>query len=290
MIHKKLTDLNRRLIVSTISVCIIGILMSFSHHTAVQILLVLVMAGVVGVGVWEYGQIARAKSFDPALKAMILVAVCELFAFFAAHKKVVFSEMPSIVLIIGAIAFFLVHFKKQQEALAHIAIEFFGVCYIAVPLGFMLAIIYPISSSGQAWDGRWWLVYLIVVTKIADMGAYFIGRLWGKRKLAPVLSPKKTIEGAIAGFICSVLMSIVMGLLGSQWAPDLFSLPLLEAVSLGMCIGIIGQVGDLAESLLKRDASIKDSNTLPGLGGILDMVDSLLLTAPIVYFYLRIQG
>ena len=69
--------------------------------------------------------------------------------------------------------------------------------------------------------------------------------------------------------------------------PEFFQLPILAAVFLGSCIGIVGQIGDLAESLLKRDAEIKDSNALPGLGGVLDMVDSLLLTAPVVYFYLQ---
>jgi phosphatidate cytidylyltransferase len=136
-------------------------------------------------------------------------------------------------------------------------------------------------------DGRWWLVYLLVVTKITDIGAYFIGRLWGKRRLAPVLSPKKTIEGAFGGFICAILGSLAMVYIGQEFAGKSFPLHPSDALWLGIVIGIFGQIGDLAESLLKRDAAAKDSNTLPGLGGILDMLDSLIFTAPIVYFYLR---
>jgi phosphatidate cytidylyltransferase len=92
----------------------------------------------------------------------------------------------------------------------------------------------------------------------------------------------------VAGFIAAVLMSVFLSVLGSALSPNYFHLPLTEALLLGACIGALSQVGDLAESLLKRDAVVKDSNRLPGVGGVLDMVDSLLLTAPIVYFYLKI--
>ena len=218
---------------------------------------------------------------------MVIVAVCEVVAFFLAHKMMVFSQLPEIVLAVGAAFFFLVHFKETTDAILHVAVEFFGICYVAVPLSFMLAILYPISSSGISWDGRVWLVYLILVTKVTDVGAYFVGRLWGKTPLAPILSPKKTVEGAVAGLICAVGCSVLFSVAGAEFFPSFFHLPVLGAVFLGLCIGVVGQIGDLAESLLKRDAAIKDSNALPGLGGVLDMVDSLLLTTPVVYFYLQ---
>ncbi len=284
---KKLTDLHKRLTVSLIVVAVLAGLMIFSDYFPVKTILVLFVAALAGIGVWEYASLAKAKQLRPAVNAMVVVAVCEVFAFFAAHKLIVFSQMPAIVLCVGALAFFLLHFKDVSDAVLHVAVEFFGVCYVAVPLSFMLAILYPISSGGESWDGRWWLVYLIFVTKITDVAAYFVGRLWGKVKLAPLLSPKKTVEGAIAGFIGAVLCSILMSYLIDS---PLFHLPMTSAVILGMCIGLVGEVGDLAESLLKRDAVVKDSNDLPGLGGILDMVDSLLLTAPIVYFYLKVTG
>lgn len=290
MTSKNLGDLSKRLVVSSTLVLIIGVLIAFSYHVVVKTILVFCVAAVAGIGVWEYGQFARAKDLRPAVRAMIFVAVCEVFAFFSAHKLIVFSQLPAIVLALGAVAFFLVHFKDTSDALAHVAVEFFGVCYVAVPLSFMLAILYPISSTGQSWDGRWWFVYLILVTKITDVAAYFVGRIWGKKKLAPFLSPKKTVEGAIAGFFAAVLFSVLIGLFGNMMGSSLFHLPLMASIILGMCIGIAGQVGDLAESLLKRDAVVKDSNALPGLGGILDMVDSILLTAPIVYFYLKLQS
>lgn len=290
MISKNLGDLSKRLVVSSIVALAIGVLIVFSHLVLVKTILVLCVAGFAGIGVWEYAQFAKAKDLHPAVKTMIIVAACEVFAFFSAHKLIVFSQLPAIVLAVGAVVFFLVHFKDTSDALVHVAVEFFGVCYVAVPLSFMLAILYPISASGHSWDGRWWFVYLILVTKITDIAAYFVGRIWGKRKLAPFLSPKKTIEGAVAGFFSAILLSVLMGWLGDIMGSHLFHLPFMASVILGACVGLAGQVGDLAESLLKRDAVVKDSNALPGLGGILDMVDSILLTAPIVYFYLKLQS
>lgn len=290
MTGKNLTDLHKRLVVSSIAIAILAVLMIFSDHFIVKTILVLCVAAFAGIGVWEYAQFAKAKQLHPAMKAMIIVAICEVFAFFAAHKLIVFSQMPAIVLSVGALVFFLLHFKDVSNALVHVAVEFFGVCYVSVPLSFMLAILYPMSSTGMSWDGRWWLVYLILVTKITDVAAYFVGRLWGKVRLAPSLSPKKTVEGAIAGFVCAVICSVFMSFIGSLIDSPLFHLPMISAIILGMCIGLAGEIGDLAESLLKRDADVKDSNDLPGLGGILDMVDSLLLTAPIVYFYLKLNS
>ncbi len=273
---------------SSMTLAVVTTLLAFYTYLPITIVLVLSVGGLVGIGVWEYARLAKAKSFCPSVKAMILIAMAEVFAFFAAHKHVVIPEFPAIVLVLGAILFFILHFKGTSDALANVAIEFFGVCYVSVPLSCFLGILYPLTSSGFDQDGRWWLVYLIFVTKITDVAAYFVGKIWGKRKLAPVLSPKKTVEGAIAGFISAVGASVAMSCLGKALAPMSFNLPLMQAIFLGVFVGVLAQLGDLAESLLKRDAVVKDSNTLPGLGGVLDMVDSLLLTAPIVYFYLKI--
>lgn len=289
MISKQLPDLQKRLFVSSIVIGTLLLLLIFSDRMLAKTILVLMVGLLAGVGVWEYGQFARAKELRPAVKTMVVVAVCEVFACFSAHKLMVFSQLPAIVLALGAVAFFLLHFRDTKDALVHVAVEFFSVCYVAVPLSFMLAILYPISHTGVSWDGRWWLLYLIVVTKITDVGAYFVGRLFGKRPLAPSLSPKKTIEGAVAGFGSAVLFSLLFSGVSAIFSSDLFILPSQASLVLGACMGIAGQMGDLAESLLKRDAVMKDSNSLPGLGGVLDMVDSLLWTAPILYFYLKLQ-
>jgi phosphatidate cytidylyltransferase len=262
------------------------LLIVFSANPVVSVIVVGSVVAMAAVGVWEYARLARTKGVKPAVALMGIVAACVVLAFFIAHKWIHSQELPVFVFAIGVGLFFLNRFRRSEEALLNVAVDFFGVAYVAVPLSYMLAILYPIGPNPVI-DGRWWLFYLIAVTKITDVGAYFIGRLWGKAALAPVLSPKKTVEGAVGGLLCTIGASLVMAYVGKVFASGGFSLSYIDALWLGLLIGVFGQLGDLAESLLKRDAEVKDSNKIPGLGGILDMIDSLIFTAPIVYFYLR---
>jgi len=122
---------------------------------------------------------------------------------------------------------------------------------------------------------------LLLMTKLGDIGAYIVGMTLGKTPLLPKISPKKTIEGAIGGLFFSILGAIV----SKHWLGASY----LHAVSLGLFLGVLGQLGDLSESLIKRDCGVKDSGTvLPGMGGFLDEMDSLLFTAPVFYFYLSL--
>jgi len=117
---------------------------------------------------------------------------------------------------------------------------------------------------------------------LTDTGAYYVGRSFGRRKLAPLISPGKTVEGAIGGFIFAVITGPLCRLV---FFPEI---NLLQSVLLGAAIGIVGQIGDLAESLLKRAAEVKDSGALlPGHGGMLDRIDSILFCAPVLYYYTR---
>lgn len=284
---QRMADLNRRLLESIFIAAFVGFLLTFSFNKWVGMILVLAVALVAVIGVWEYIQLAVAKGLKPAARLMMGIAFCEVIVFSFSQKLQNSSLLPIAILIIGVIGFFICHFKDSTKALIHIAVEFFGVCYVALPLCFMLGILYPITSHAVPQDGRWWLGYLIVVTKITDVGAYFVGRLWGHHKLAPILSPKKTVEGAIAGFIAATLTSMLICYVGKTYSYGMFDLSFVDSIWLGMLIGVIGQIGDLSESLLKRDAFVKDSNALPGIGGVLDLLDSLLFTAPIVYLFLR---
>jgi len=286
MERQKISDLPRRLLTSTIVIGCAGGLIAFSPLFWVSLLILLFVAALAGIGVWEYVQLAQAKDLQPSSRLMIGLAVIVVIAFFFARQFPSLEQLPVIFLFVGVVIFFLAHFKHSYKALPQVAVELFGVCYVAIPLCFMLGILYPIAKGSSPQDGRWWLMYLIAVTKITDVGAYFVGKLWGRHKLAPFLSPKKTVEGAVAGFCCAVAASFFMYVVGKKWLAGSFSLSFPQALWMGMLIGILGQIGDLAESLLKRDAFVKDSNRLPGLGGILDMLDSLLLTAPVVYFFL----
>lgn len=124
---------------------------------------------------------------------------------------------------------------------------------------------------------------LFVSVWVCDTTAYFVGRTTGKHKLAPVVSPKKTWEGFVAGFVGATV--VVLATRAS--APDMFSAP--RAASVALCIGIFGQLSDLAESLVKRAVGAKDSGgLLPGHGGIMDRFDSYILAAPAVYYCLTL--
>lgn len=289
MKFKRLPDLNKRLVASLFIAAIFTFLIAFSRHPWVGMLMVLGAALLAVVGIWEYVQLVLAKDLKPASKLMMGLAFCEVIVFCFAQKNPSFGLLPLTVLLIGVVGFFIYHFRESEHALLNIAVEFFGVCYVAFPIAFMLGVLYPQTNHPIGQDGRWWLGYLVAVTKMTDMGGYFVGKLWGKHKLAPVLSPKKTIEGAIAGFFSAVGTSMLIYLIGKHFSHGMFDLAFADSIWLGMLIGVMGQVGDLAESLLKRDAVVKDSNALPGIGGVLDLLDSLLLTAPIVYLFLRMR-
>jgi phosphatidate cytidylyltransferase len=129
--------------------------------------------------------------------------------------------------------------------------------------------------------GGYTIISVLATIWICDTAAYHIGSIAGKHKLFPRVSPNKSWEGAIAGFIAAIASAVAAKYLVLGY------LPISGAVIIGVIVGVIGQLGDLAESLLKRDAGVKDSSTLlPGHGGIFDRFDSLLLVAPCVYLYI----
>ena len=137
-----------------------------------------------------------------------------------------------------------------------------------------------------AWHGTALLFAPVLITWVSDTCAYFAGRRWGRRKLIPKVSPGKTVEGSIGALIGSVLAAAAYAVLLSRFPT--YRISMAEAVAFGLLISVAAQVGDLAESLLKRDAGFKDSGTLlPGHGGALDRFDSLLFTLPIAYAFFR---
>lgn len=284
---KSMAEINQRIIVAVFAITVVAALIFLSYIPIVNWLLVLTAAALAGVGMWEYAQLAKAKGLQPASALMIIVAVSEVIAFYISLTYPQLSKLALLIIVLGLVSFFVFHFQNITNALLHVAVELFGVCYLALPFSFMLVILHPFSHQSHIQDGRWWLFYLIVVTKITDIGGYFIGKMFGRHPLAPHLSPKKTIEGAIGGLLSAIFLSVAMSVLSKTFSISSFHLDIFDAVWMGLVIGILAQVGDLAESLLKRDAVVKDSNKLPGIGGILDMVDSLIFTSPVVYFFIR---
>ncbi len=169
---------------------------------------------------------------------------------------------------------FIRQFMRENtfEALSGLATTLFGLAYIAG----LLSYFFYIRTINER--GEWLLLFLILVTKMGDAGAYFAGNLIGRHALVPRISPRKTWEGFIGGLAASGITAVLaQGLLGSPIAP-------WRVLALGLVLGLFGQLGDLAESLIKRDCQVSDtSGLLPGLGGVLDVIDSLLFTAPLFY-------
>jgi phosphatidate cytidylyltransferase len=164
--------------------------------------------------------------------------------------------------------------RGERDALARTAAALFPALYLGLPIGAMIAL--------RALHGREALFLLLLTVMVSDTAQYYSGRAFGRRPLAPAISPKKTVEGAIGGF---VFAAAVMVGVGAWWLPDV---PTVLRAALGATLCALGIVGDLFESMLKRSAGVKDSSTLiPGHGGVLDRIDALLFAAPIYYVVLK---
>jgi len=170
--------------------------------------------------------------------------------------------------------------ENTFEALGGLATTLFGLAYIAA----LFSYLFYIRTRPHHEDGAWLVLFLILVTKMGDVGAYAIGNLLGRHTLIPRISPRKTIEGFVGAVLFSgVTAWLARPMLGTH---PIFGSPATPVLTLlvGLGLGVAGQLGDLAESLLKRDCQVKDTGTLlPGLGGMLDVIDSLLFTAPLFY-------
>jgi phosphatidate cytidylyltransferase len=227
----------------------------------------------------EYFRMLEAKGvrvfkFYGATATVIYVTTVFLNNYFPiANNGMEFLTM--VVLITGL--FILQAFEREPgRALGNISGVLSGFLYVAWLWSFVFKVMYYPGV-----DGRWFVFALFLIVKGGDMLAYAVGSTMGKHKLIPRISPGKTWEGA-AGNLAGGLAA---GLIVWKWFPC--GLRLSHALALAAVLNVIGQVGDLSESMLKRDAGLKDSSgSIPGIGGTLDVLDSLLLTLPVLYFYL----
>ena len=176
--------------------------------------------------------------------------------------------------------------ENMKKVLVSVSATVFGVIYVALLAGCLVGV-RMISDSAARTPvphlASKLLTMFFAIVMMTDTGAYYTGRAIGRHKLAPRVSPGKTIEGAIGGLVMAVVAGFLSRLV---FFPEI---PVIHALVLGVTIGAIGQIGDLAESLLKRGSNVKDSgNLLPGHGGMLDRVDSILFCAPVLYYYSRL--
>lgn len=290
MILNKLSHLQQRLIVGAVSCLIAIFFIVFSFAPYFQSAFTLATAGVISLALWEYYHIAAGKGFFPLSKVGIIATFAYVYATFLTTQCPAAEMLPPIILVVTLLTAFLYYFIKGSNPFENLAITVFGIAYLTVPLSYIVNINFFFGTDGVQ-DGRWWLLYLLLTTKATDIGAFFIGKKLGKHQLTPYISPKKTWEGAAGGLLCAISTSIFLFFLSKVFlSSNIFTITLWQSLWLSILISIIAQIGDLAESLLKRDVGVKDSNTMvPGLGGFLDMVDSVVFTAPILYFFLKMQ-
>lgn len=247
------------------------------------------------VGGWEFLRAARLRGFN-STDGLAFCAIGLLqFAAWGFTRDLLREFLPALMALLTITALINEVLRRDREPLANVGVTFLGVVYVGWLFSYLIFLrsiggeirVWPLgaaSVAGGAFSfaarGAWLVLYVIAVTWITDAGAYFVGSKWGRngRRLAPQLSPNKSVIGAVGGLVAATLMSVAWG----TW----IGVPLLHCLVLGPCLGALGQVGDLCESALKRDLGIKDFGTLlPGHGGILDRFDSLLFTAPIAYYY-----
>ena len=247
---------------------------------------------VIACAVWEFYVICEAKGLR-AYKVWGVIGSVALISgswfIFGMDRYRWPSDFPALsydfdvfIILVFALGVFIRQFpqKLNPQGIETMAITLFGLIYVAWLANFITRINFASP------DGRYFVMLLVVVTKFTDMGAYIVGSTIGRHKMIPRISPKKTWEGTIGGivfavggaFLCRWVMTEQMALLTNT-----------HAVVMGILLGAAAVLGDLAESLIKREAGVKDSsNLLPGHGGALDLIDSFLFTAPLLYVYMRL--
>lgn len=179
-------------------------------------------------------------------------------------------------IVIALLFLILMQFKRRKNSgsIVDISTTVFGIIYVAWFFSFLIKIRYMEHGLG-------YLAAILLITKSGDIGAYLIGSRFGKQPFMPRISPKKTIEGSLGGIFFNILAGLA--------AKPLLGFGYLHLIVLSICVGILGQLGDLSESMMKRDCEVKDSGSVfPGMGGVLDEIDSLLFIVPVFYFYMSV--
>ncbi|MGC1456271.1 MAG: phosphatidate cytidylyltransferase [Nitrospirota bacterium] len=239
---------------------------------------VLVLAAA-AVGQYEFYRMARAGGSHPLVMPGIVLGALIVLGFYHPLIPVMGgSSFPVTAAMLLIMIVRLFSSRPVDGALEDVAATFLGVFYVAMLFAFQVAI-----RTGD--NGRQWLVFLYFIIWASDIGAYSIGIPFGKHRLYEKVSPKKSIEG----FFGALIASSAMALLCRVW----FMPPIGagEAIAIALLLAVVGTIGDFVESLFKRAAGVKDSGDfIPGHGGILDRMDSMLFAAPVLFYYLRMRG
>lgn len=230
----------------------------------------LLVGAVAVLAVWETNQMARKSGYRcrPILCSLVTLGI--LYAFLDPRL----DPLSAVAMALAIIPVFSLWTREPlRQEVSSLAINLLTPLVLGILLGYLVLL----RGTGEA-EGRQLIFFLFLVVWTGDTAAYYLGRLLGKHRLAPRISPHKTIEGSVAGAVGSM----VAGAVAAGWFLE--GLGPVQGMAVGFLLNGFGQVGDLLESILKRSAGVKDSaSILPGHGGILDRIDSLVLAGPVLF-------
>ncbi len=242
--------------------------------------------GVVSIiGAFEFYGGARKVGIRPVEWAGVLAIALLVVSARTYERSTIGSIFPAVMTLLLIFSFVVEMHRRKRSPLINVGTTVLGAIYVGWLTSHLVALrnhpgtvtVGPYTNEA----GAWLVLLAFLCTWACDTGAYFIGRSYGKTKLAANLSPNKTVEGAAGGFVGSILISLIAGFV--------INLPWYHAGIIGAMSGILSQVGDLSESTIKRELGIKDfGRIVPGHGGVLDRFDSMLFTGPMVYYYVLI--
>ncbi len=272
---KKKSDLLPRVITALVALPLLIALIAFAPHWG--FFLFVLLAG--GVAIWEFCSILYGDDHPGGriLSVVLGMGLMSMLYFFPEHF------LPALAAVTLALfLYFLFFYREQEEVTLQIGGSLTGIIYGGVLLTFVAML------GRDAGDAGWmWIIMVLNLVWSSDTGAYFAGTYLGKRKLYPAVSPNKSVEGAVGGLLTTIAFAFGADAIFSHFFADSWtSLTVLQVLILSIPANLLGQCGDLAESLIKRAHSVKDSGRIIyGHGGILDRIDALFFAAPWVYYF-----
>ena len=266
----------KRVIVSIIAIPVILVATYLGGYYFLALVIIISL-----ISFYEFSLIVRNKS----AYANLLLGELIILLFLLNQFKT-FVDTNTLIILSSLLLLMTELFRNKGSAILNLGVTFLGIFYIGIFSTALIALREFNSVFSENYiNGAYLVISIFASIWIGDSAAYYGGTAFGKHKLFPRVSPKKSWEGAIWGFIFSVATMILAQVIILEF------LSILSALVIGIIIGTIGQIGDLVESLLKRDATVKDSSSfIPGHGGFFDRFDSLLFSAPVIWIYLSYFG
>ena len=281
-------NLVMRLATASVFVAFFLTLFYFGDQTWSKMVFLLLIIGALPIGVREFTLMGRKIGCRPSLSGGILAGWVILLHFLL-QSIYIADPLPlwlALAIVAGIIHFGALFFEEDlSSALSSQALTWMAALYLGLGLGFQIKL-FMIKGTTLPNIGWRLILALYLIVWLGDSTAYFLGNLFGRHKLAPTVSPKKTWEGAVGNLVGNLAASfIVRFTMFSQWN-------VMNTIVIALFLGVIGQLGDLVESAWKRSTNVKDSDvgggiSIPGHGGLLDRIDSLVLAAPAFYAYIH---